>query len=244
MLISYPAQKRGYTKLDWLQSYHTFSFAEFYDPERMGVSVLRVINDDTLQGGGGFGTHPHRDMEIVTYMVDGVIEHRDSIGHIEQIPAGEVQRMTAGSGIAHSEYNASADKPLRLLQIWIKPEQNNLPPSYEQKRIAPRAGLTWIARGDNSGQRASNEEAASHEQAVHIHQDAHIARINGAGEHVLPLAKNRIGFFQVVHGSAQIGNLKQQVGDAVALVEEEMPTLTLSENSEVLFFDLPASQRK
>ncbi len=232
MLIPYSAQRRGHTHLDWLQSYHTFSFAEFYDPERMGVSVLRVINDDTLQGGGGFGTHPHRDMEIVTYMVDGVIEHRDSIGHTEQITAGEVQRMSAGSGIAHSEYNASGDKPLRLLQIWIKPAQNNLPPSYEQKRIAPRAGLTWIARGDHRG------------EGVHIHQDAHIARISGAGEHVLPLAKNRIGFFQVVHGSAEISGATQSVGDAVALVDEENPVLTLSDNAEVLFFDLPAVQRK
>ena len=237
MLIPYPAKKRGYTGLDWLQSYHTFSFAEFYDPERMGVSVLRVINDDTLQGGGGFGTHPHRDMEIVTYMVDGVIEHRDSIGHTERISAGEVQRMTAGSGIAHSEYNASADKPLRLLQIWIKPAQTDLPPSYEQKRIAPRAGLTWIARGD------SGSGAGSYE-AVHIHQDAHIARINGAGEHVLPLGKHRIGFFQVVHGTAKIGDIEQDIGDAVALIEEEMPTLTLSANAEVLFFDLPVLPRK
>jgi redox-sensitive bicupin YhaK (pirin superfamily) len=232
MLIPYSAQRRGYTQLDWLQSYHTFSFAEFYDPERMGVSVLRVINDDTLQGGGGFGTHPHRDMEIVTYMVDGVIEHRDSLGHTEQITAGEVQRMTAGSGIAHSEYNASGDKPLRLLQIWIKPAQNNLPPSYEQKRIAPRHGLTWLARGDHSG------------EGVHIHQDAQIARVSGGGDHVLPLAKNRIGFFQVVHGSAQIDGMPQRVGDAVALIEEEQPVLTLAENAEVIFFDLPTPPRK
>lgn len=232
MFIPYPAQRRGYSHFDWLQSYHTFSFAEFYDPERMGVSVLRVINDDTLRGGGGFGTHPHRDMEIVTYVIDGVIEHRDSIGHTEQITAGEVQRMTAGSGIAHSEYNASGDKPLRLLQIWIKPIQNNLPPSYEQKRIAPRAGLIWLARGDRSG------------EGVHIHQDAHIARITGAGEHALPLAKNRIGFVQVVHGSAEIAGNPQQVGDAMALVEEENPLITLAENAEVIFFDLPMAAQK
>lgn len=232
MLIPYPSQRRGYTNIDWLQSYHTFSFAEFYDPERMGVSVLRVINDDTVRGGGGFGTHPHRDMEIVTYVIDGVIEHRDSIGHTEQITAGEVQRMTAGSGIAHSEYNASGDKPLRLLQIWIKPAQNNLPPSYEQKRVSTRAGLTWLARGDRS------------EEGVHIHQDAHIARITGAGEHALPLEKNRIGFVQVVHGSAEIDGNTQQIGDAVAFVEEENPSITLAENAEVIFFDLPMLAQK
>ncbi|MDB6060077.1 MAG: quercetin 2,3-dioxygenase [Verrucomicrobiaceae bacterium] len=232
MLIPFSAERRGYSNLDWLQSYHTFSFAEFYDPERMGVSVLRVINDDTVAGGGGFGTHPHRDMEIITYMVNGVIEHRDSMGNTEQITAGEVQRMTAGSGVTHSEYNASGEKPLRLLQIWIKPAQNNLPPSYEQKLIAPQVGLTWIARGD------------SNTDGVHIHQDAHIARISGAGEHVLPLGKDRIGFIQVVHGSAQMNGATQQVGDAVAMVDEENPVLTLADNAEVLFFDLPPVQRK
>src|SRR5690606_18734957 len=232
MLIPYTSQRRGHTRIDWLDSYHTFSFAEFYDSERMGVSVLRVINDDTIMGGGGFGTHPHRDMEIVTYVLDGGIEHRDSIGHSERIPAGDVQRMTAGSGIAHSEFNASSDEPLRLVQIWIKPAQTNLPPSYEQKRIAPRRGLTWIARGDHSF------------DALHIHQDAHIARITGAGEHVLPLQVDRIGFVQVVQGTATIAGMAAQgVGDAVALIEEAQPTVILEDDTEVLFFDLPPSRR-
>lgn len=230
MLIPYPADRRGYSHLDWLESYHTFSFSEFYDPERMGISALRVINDDTLKGGGGFATHPHRDMEIVTYMIEGVIEHRDSIGHTEQIRAGEVQRMTAGSGIAHSEYNASKDKPLRLLQIWIRPAQTDLPPSYEQKTIPLRAGLTWLARGDRGS------------EALYIHQDAHIARISGDGEHTLPLAADRIGFVQVVHGRATLGGSELGVGDAVALVEEQAPTVVLDANSEVLFFDLPPAR--
>ena len=228
MLIPYPAQRRGYTNLDWLRSYHTFSFADFYDPERMGVSALRVINDDVLLGGGGFGTHPHRDMEIVTYVIDGVIEHRDSLGHTEQITAGEVQRMTAGQGIAHSEYNASADNPLRLLQIWIKPTQLNLPPSYEQKRLPTKTGLTWIASGDHVP------------NTLHIHQDARIARVSGEGEQTLPLAKNRIGFAQVVHGTALIGGQSMAVGDAAAYVEEENPRIQLAVDSEVLWFDLPA----
>ncbi len=228
MLIQYPAQRRGYSELDWLRSYHTFSFADFYDPERMGVSALRVINDDVLLGGGGFGTHPHRDMEIVTYVIEGTIEHRDSIGHTEQIPAGDVQRMTAGRGIAHSEYNASPDKPLRLLQIWIKPAQLNLTPSYEQKKLPDQDGLTWIASG------------SPRPDALHINQDAAIARIKGAGAHELPLEKHRIGFVQVVHGTATIGGQPLQIGDATTFVEEQNPSIELGEASEVLFFDLPA----
>lgn len=228
MLIPYPAQRRGYTNLDWLQSYHTFSFGDFYDAERMGVSVLRVINDDVVRGGGGFGTHPHRDMEILTYMIDGTIAHRDSIGHTEQITAGEVQRMTAGRGIAHSEFNASAEQSLRLLQIWIKPAQMNLPPSYEQKQIAQHDGVVWIASGDRTP------------GTVHIHQDVHVARVRGTGNHALPLQKNRIGFMQVVHGSASTANSEWQIGDAIAFVDEESPNVQLAHDSEVLWFDLPA----
>ena len=228
MLIPYSKERRGYTNIDWLESYHTFSFGDFYDAERMGVSVLRVINDDVIRGGGGFGTHPHRDMEILTYMVDGTIAHRDSIGHTEEIRVGEVQRMTAGRGIAHSEFNASADKDLRLLQIWIKPAQLGLPPSYEQKTIDRRDGLTWIASGDHTP------------GTIHIHQDVRVARVRGEGNHELPLADDRIGFLQVVHGSASVGEIKLQVGDAIAVVEENNPQLQLASDSEVLWFDLPA----
>ena len=228
MLIPYPNQRRGYTHLDWLDSYHTFSFGDFYDAERMGVSVLRVINDDVVHGGGGFGTHPHRDMEILTYMVDGTVAHRDSIGHTERIRAGEVQRMTAGSGIAHSEFNASPDQSLRLLQIWIKPAQLGLEPSYEQKPIEARDGLTWIASGDHTP------------GTIHIHQDVRVARVRGEGSHALPLAQNRIGFLQVVHGSAQIGERRLNIGDAIAVVDEADPPLQLARDSEVLWFDLPS----
>lgn len=227
MLIPYPNQRRGYTHFDWLDSHHTFSFGDFHDAERMGVSVLRVINDDVVHGGGGFGTHPHHDMEILTYMIEGTIAHRDSIGHTEQIRAGEVQRMTAGRGIAHSEFNASADKSLRLLQIWIKPAQLGLAPSYEQKPIEQLDGLTWIASGDHTP------------GTIHIHQDVRVARVRGEGKHELPLAKNRIGFLQIVHGSAQLGEQMLQVGDAVAVVDESDPQLQLARDSEALWFDLP-----
>jgi quercetin 2,3-dioxygenase len=149
MQIHYPAARRGYTHLDWLDSHHSFSFGDFYDAERMGVSVLRVLNDDVVHGGGGFGAHPHRDMEIITYMVDGAIEHEDSLGNKEQIGAGEIQRMTAGTGIVHSEYNPSPDRPMRLIQIWIKPAQQDLPPSYEQITVPAQSGLTWLVSGEH-----------------------------------------------------------------------------------------------
>jgi quercetin 2,3-dioxygenase len=227
MLIPFSAQRRGHTQLDWLDSYHSFSFGEFYDPERMGVSVLRVINDDIVNGGGGFGSHPHRDMEIITYMVSGTIEHRDSLGNVKRIEPGEVQRMSAGTGITHSEYNASQDEPLRLLQIWIKPAQQNLPPSYEQKYVAQGDGVNWIVSGDDLP------------NTLHINQDVRIARIANAGAYDLTLAPQRIGFIQVVHGAAIIGEQRIEVGDGLAIVEQTNVRVELGADAEVLWFDLP-----
>jgi redox-sensitive bicupin YhaK (pirin superfamily) len=227
MLIPFSAQRRGHTQLDWLDSYHSFSFGEFYDPERMGISVLRVINDDVVNGGGGFGAHPHRDMEIITYMVSGTIEHRDSIGNIKRIEPGEVQRMSAGTGITHSEYNASDSEPLRLLQIWIKPAQQNLPPSYEQKRVVNDDGLNWIVSGDNLP------------NTLHIHQDVRIARLAKAGTQELTLADTRIGFVQVVHGSVTVGDQSLAVGDGLAIVDQSRVDIAIADDSEILWFDLP-----
>jgi redox-sensitive bicupin YhaK (pirin superfamily) len=227
MLIPFSAQRRGHTQLDWLDSYHSFSFGEFYDPERMGVSVLRVINDDIVHGGGGFGAHPHRDMEIITYMVSGTIEHRDSLGNIKRIEPGEVQRMSAGTGITHSEYNASESESLRLLQIWIKPAQQGLAPSYEQKRVVNDAGLNWIVSGDNLP------------NTLHIHQDVRIARLADTGSHALTLADHRIGFVQVVRGTVSVGDQALAVGDGLAIVDQRSVAITLADDSEVLWFDLP-----
>lgn len=227
MLIPFSAERRGHTQLGWLDSYHSFSFGDFYDPERMGVSVLRVINDDVVNGGGGFGTHPHRDMEIITYMVSGTIEHRDSMGNIKRIEPGEVQRMTAGTGVTHSEYNASDSEPLRLLQIWVKPAQQNLPPSYEQKRVVNGGGLNWIVSGDDLP------------NTLHIHQDMRIARLADAGTHELVLAENRIGFIQVVHGEVKVGDEQLGVGDGLAIVDQRQVTIELPVDAEILWFDLP-----
>lgn len=227
MLIPFSAQRRGHTQLDWLDSHHSFSFGEFYDPERMGVSVLRVINDDVVHGGGGFGAHPHRDMEIVTYMVSGTIEHRDSLGNIKRIEPGEVQRMSAGTGITHSEYNASGSEPLRLLQIWIKPAQQNLPPSYEQKRVVNGDGFNWIVSGDHLP------------DTLHIHQDVRIARLADAGSHELTLAANRIGFIHVVRGGVSAGGQRLETGDGLAIVDQSALAIELADESEILWFDLP-----
>lgn len=227
MLISYPANRRGRSYFDWLESYHTFSFADFYDPERMGVSALRVINDDIVAPSQGFGMHPHRDMEILTYVVSGTIAHKDSLGHSYQVPAGEVQRMTAGRGIVHSEFNASSKEPLRLMQIWIRPNQANLEPSYEQRAVPNQNGLTWIATGDHTP------------DTLHIHQDVRIGRLQGVDHAVLPLHGDRIGFLQVIAGHIAIGDRELHVGDAVAIHDQPDPQVTCSADAAALWFDLP-----
>jgi redox-sensitive bicupin YhaK (pirin superfamily) len=232
MLITYPAERRGHSRLDWLDSYHTFSFAEFYDPERMGVSVLRVINDDIVAPGQGFGTHPHRDMEILTFVVNGTIAHKDSLGHSYEVPAGEVQRMTAGYGIAHSEFNPSARDELRLMQIWIRPDQTALEPSYEQRAIAVEAGLNWIASGDHTP------------GTLHIHQDARVGHIHGVTALTAPLRADRVGFLQVIGGDVQIDGQRLTKGDAVAIYEQADPVLTLSDGASALWFDLPRFEPK
>src|SRR5262249_41011427 len=160
-----PARRRGQTVLGWLDSRHTFSFADYYDPEHMGFRSLRVLNDDRVSAGGGFGTHPHRDMEIVTYVLDGALAHRDSLGTGSVIKAGDVQRMTAGTGIRHSEFNASTDAPVHFLQIWLLPERRGLAPGYEQRTVPEaekRGRLRLVASRDGR------------DDSLTIHQDADV----------------------------------------------------------------------
>lgn len=227
MLIRYPHELRGHSRLNWLDSRHTFSFAEYFDPERLGVSALRVVNEDVVAPGAGFGLHPHRDMEILTYVISGALEHRDSLGNIGRIRAGEVQRMSAGTGIQHSEYNASKEEPVHFLQIWIKPAETGLPPSYQEAAVSRAEGLHWLAAGEPGA------------APLRVHQDVRVGRMLGAGERELPLPAGRVGFLQMVRGEAFHGDQRLGAGDGVVVYDETDPHWRFGAGSEALWFDLP-----
>jgi len=220
--------ERGRANLGWLNSYHTFSFADYYDPRYMGFRALRVINDDRIQPGTGFGTHPHRDMEIVTYVLEGAVEHKDSMGNGSIIRPGEAQRMSAGTGIRHSEFNASKTELLHLLQIWILPEVRGIPPGYEQKalnRDEMRGKLRLIA--------AKDPDAGS----VKIHQDLRLFATVLDGETVKhELAPQRHAWIQIAGGKIQVNGKALEEGDGVAISQE--PSIELTGKGEALLFDL------
>lgn len=224
------AGERGHFDHGWLDTYHTFSFADYYDPRFMGYRTLRVINDDRVAPGGGFGTHGHRDMEIVTCVLEGAVAHRDSMGNHGLIRPGEVQRMSAGTGVRHSEMNGSDDEPLHLLQIWIVPEKSGLPPGYEQKRFdeSERKGvLRLVAAPDGR------------DGAVTIHQDTEIySTILGTGDRLThPFRPGRYGWVQVARGEANVNGQQLVAGDGAAVENER--ELTLTGQGEVLLFDMP-----
>jgi redox-sensitive bicupin YhaK (pirin superfamily) len=231
MLALRRAQERGHANHGWLNSYHTFSFGNYYDPEHMGFSNLRVINDDTVVPKGGFGTHGHRDMEIISYVLTGALKHQDSMGNGSVIRPGEVQRMSAGTGVTHSEFNASDSEPVHFLQIWVLPEQEGLTPSYEQKAFAEeekRGRLRLV--GSRNGREGS----------VTIHQDVDLyATLLRDGDSVShSLADGRKGWVQVAQGSVVLNDQPLKPGDGVAI--EGPATITLSGTSEadVLLFDM------
>jgi redox-sensitive bicupin YhaK (pirin superfamily) len=231
MLTVRPASARGHADHGWLDSYHTFSFADYYDPQHMGFRALRVINDDRVAPGQGFGRHPHRDMEIVSYVLEGSIAHKDSTGTGSVIVPGDVQRMSAGTGVFHSEFNPSETDPLHFLQIWILPAKNGLPPSYEQKRFEPaekRGRLRVVASSDGR------------EGSVTIHADALIyAGLFDKGESAeLPLAAGRHAWVHVARGKARVSGKDLGEGDAVALTDERALRVEGVEDAEVLVFDL------
>jgi len=205
MITLRKSQERGYADHGWLKSFHSFSFADYHDPAHMGFGPLRVINDDTIAAGCGFGMHPHRDMEIITVMVDGELEHRDSLGHSERLRAGEVQRMSAGTGVVHSEINRSY-RPCRLLQIWIAPEHSGTAPAYEQNPFAIGAGWTLLLDPDRRG------------AAMAIQRPIRLWRAQpGAGQRLeLPLDAARAGWLQLIEG-AVAAPLPLQRGDGVGL---------------------------
>lgn len=224
------AQERGHFDFGWLNTYHTFSFGEYYDPQFMGFRSLRVINEDWVQAGGGFPTHPHRDMEIVTYILEGALQHKDSMGNGSAIRPGEVQRMTAGTGITHSEYNPSKSEPVHLLQIWLMPEQRGLKPSYEQKTYPAeekRGRMRLIASRDGR------------EGSVTIHQDADIYAGLLNGEEInFPLRPERHAWVQVARGTVSVNGQELGPGDAAAVTAEEQVRLGPGKDAEVLLFDL------
>src|SRR4051794_8424013 len=189
--------ERGHFDHGWLDTYHSFSFSDYYDPEHMGFRSLRVINEDRIGPGGGFGTHPHRDMEIVTYVLSGALAHRDSLGTGSALRAGELQRMTAGTGIRHSEFNDSTTEPVHLYQIWLLPERRGLEPSYEQRAFAPEAGHTGFRVVVSPDGR---------DGSLTIHQDAtlHLAALEGGEEAVHALRPGRHAWLQVLRGRVDL----------------------------------------
>jgi redox-sensitive bicupin YhaK (pirin superfamily) len=229
MITIRKAEDRGHFNHGWLDTFHTFSFADYYDTEQMGFRTLRVINDDRVEPGVGFGTHGHRDMEIITYVLDGELAHKDSMGNGSVIRPGEVQRMSAGTGVRHSEMNPSPAQWLHLLQIWILPARNGMTPSYEQKMFDKneRQGrLRLVASPDGA------------DGSVTIHQDVRLYASLLDGEEVThTFANGRYGWLHVARGNAIVNGIEMKAGDGAAIEDEASLTIT-GDGAEVLLFDL------
>jgi redox-sensitive bicupin YhaK (pirin superfamily) len=223
-----PSEERGRNKLSWLDTHFTFSFDQYYDPEHVQFRSLRVLNEDIVAPSQGFGMHPHRDMEILTWIIDGALEHRDSMGTGAVVRRGELQHMSAGTGVMHSEFNPSKDKPVHLLQIWIVPERKGLKPEYEQLAF-PDADL-----------RGKLHLVAGPEAPVTIHQDANlfIARLDKGQQVKHELKNGRHAWVQVARGSVRLNGTELQQGDGAAISKETKVRIEAPESSEVLLFDL------
>ncbi len=222
---------RGNADHGWLKSQHTFSFADYHNPAMMGFGSLRVINEDYIEPGQGFGTHPHKDMEIITYVIEGALEHKDSMGNGSVIRPGDVQRMTAGTGISHSEYNHSSEVRVHLLQIWILPEQNGLQPGYQQEFFAPdERHNQWRLVGSRDGRGGS----------LTIHQDVDLYASRLENGHPLKhrFEEHRHGFLHVVAGVIELDGKRLAAGDALATSDQAALTLQAREDSELLLFDM------
>ncbi len=233
MIVLRPSAERGHARHGWLDSYHSFSFADYHDPAHMGFRALRVINEDRVQPGQGFAPHSHRDMEIVTYVLAGALEHKDSLGNGSVMRYGDVQRMSAGTGITHSEYNHSKSEPVHLLQIWILPRQNGISPGYEQRAFETadkRGRLCLIAARDGR------------DGAVTLHQDADIyASVLAAHEQVTHTLAQRHAWLQVARGAVELNGIRLEAGDGAAVSGETVLEITgVAEEcaSELLLFDL------
>ncbi len=226
-----PSNQRGRGDHGWLKSQHTFSFADYYDPSHMSFKSLRVINEDYIQGGNGFGTHPHQDMEIITYIVAGALEHKDSMGTTAVIKPGEVQKMSAGTGVAHSEYNKLQDQETHLLQIWIMPNKKSVTPSYGQKSFEEALKQKDLVLAVSQDGR---------EGSIAIHQDAdlYISRIKAGRSVEYKLRPQRGAWLQVVKGSLNINDTMIKSGDGVSVLDEPLLKILADTDSEFMLFDL------
>jgi redox-sensitive bicupin YhaK (pirin superfamily) len=230
MITVRKSNERGHANHGWLDTHHSFSFASYYDPKHMGFRSLRVINEDRVSPGRGFGAHPHENMEILTYVLDGALAHKDSMGNTEVLRANEFQRITAGTGIVHSEFNASTTEPVHFMQIWIEPAKDGLKPSYEQ-----------IAITDEDKNGRLKLIAAPEGAPLKIHQDAKVLVGAATGSEALEhtLAPKRSAWVHVIRGEAKVNGASLAAGDAVALTNEEKVTVTPTrDNVEVIVFDL------
>jgi quercetin 2,3-dioxygenase len=226
------SEERGHANHGWLDTYHTFSFADYYDPKFMGFRSLRVINEDRVAPGAGFGRHGHRDMEILTYVIEGALGHKDSMGHEQILGPNEIQRMSAGTGVMHSEYNGSKSDPVHFFQIWIEPATNGTQPSYEQIRFDPKEKQNELKR--LAGPARGNG-------ATRINQDAHVfvAELSKGAEIPYDLGGNRAAWVHAVRGEVQVNGVSLKTGDAAAVSGENLVvTATGPESNEILLFDL------
>lgn len=230
--------ERGHTKMSWLESRHSFSFDQYFDKQHMSFGPLRVINEDWVKAGAGFPTHPHRDMEIITYVIDGAIEHKDSLGTGSVIRPGEIQKMSAGSGILHSEFNPSKDQGLHLLQIWIVPAQKGLTPAYEQKSYTLREGEFTLLGGPNTAQTTGQD--GEPEALVTIHQDVRLYAYKGergTGSKFTSARESRF-WLQIVKGNLLINGKSVKAGDGLALSDAAQVEIECLEQSELLLFEI------
>jgi redox-sensitive bicupin YhaK (pirin superfamily) len=231
MITVRPSQERGRANHGWLDTRHTFSFANYYDPDHMGFRDLRVVNEDRVDGGAGFPTHPHRDMEIISYVVEGALEHKDSMGNSSVIRPGDVQRMTAGTGVTHSEFNHSKDEPVRFLQIWIQPSQPGLTPGYDQRHFSDderRGRLRLVASpSGREGSVSVNQDMRFYSALLEPGQD--VRHEAGVGRHI---------WLQLIEGSVTANDIRLRSGDGAAVSDASSLVIRAEESSHFLLFDL------
>ena len=231
MITLRESSDRGHADHGWLHSHHSFSFADYYDPQEMGWGPLRVINEDRVEPGQGFGTHGHRDMEIISYVLSGQLQHKDSMGNGTVIRPGDVQRMSAGTGVQHSEFNPSPNAPVHFLQIWIEPETRGMAPSYEERFFAPE---------DKHGRLRLVASRDGREGSVTVHRDADLyaSLLRPKDKLAHRIAAGRLAYLHLVKGAVLLNGLPLKTGDAAKIKEEEELVITAEEDSELLLFDL------